>query len=78
MFAYTHPTCEDLAPLRMSANGTMDLDLDLADGYGPTSLDKVVFLMSACDDTGVSLAEFTKTDVAGLRTAPPRHAGTVA
>jgi hypothetical protein len=46
----------------------IDLDLDLADGYGLTSLNKVIFLMSACDDTGVSLTEFTEPDVAGMRT----------
>jgi amino acid adenylation domain-containing protein len=61
-----------------------DPDLDLADGYGLTSLNKVVFLMSACDDTGVSLSEFTEPDVAGMRTlrdvvtALARFAGTAA
>jgi acyl carrier protein len=62
----------------------LDPDLDLADGYGLTSLNKVVFLMSACDDTGVSLSEFTEPDVAGMRTlrdvvtALARFAGTAA
>jgi thioesterase domain-containing protein len=62
----------------------LDPDLDMADGYGLTSLNKVVFLMSACDDTGVSLSEFTEPDVAGLRTlrdvvtALARFAGTAA
>ncbi len=46
----------------------LDLDLDLADEYGLTSLNKVIFLMSACDDTQVSLAEFTEPDVARMRT----------
>jgi hypothetical protein len=56
----------------------------MADGYGLTSLNKVIFLMSACDDTGVSLAEFTEPDVAGMRTlrdvvtALARFAGTAA
>jgi hypothetical protein len=45
-----------------------DLDLDLAGAYGLTSLNKVVFLMAACDDTHVSLAEFTEPDVAAMRT----------
>jgi acyl carrier protein len=62
----------------------LDLDLDLADGYGLTSLNKVLFLMSVCDDTGVALSEFTEPDVAGMRTlrdvttALTRHAGTAA
>ena len=44
-------------------------DLDMADEYGLTSLNKVIFLMSVCDDTQVSLAEFTESDVARMRTA---------
>ena len=66
------------------APGDLDPDLDMADGYGLTSLNKVLFLMSACDDTGVSLAEFTEPDVAAMRTlrdvvtALARHAGTAA
>ncbi len=43
-------------------------DLDMADDYGLTSLNKVIFLMSVCDDTQVSLAEFTEADVAQMRT----------
>jgi acyl carrier protein len=43
-------------------------DLDMADDYGLTSLNKVIFLMSVCDDTQVSLAEFTESDVAQMRT----------
>jgi amino acid adenylation domain-containing protein len=46
----------------------LDPDLDLADGYGLTSLNKVLFLMSVCDDTQVSLASFTEPDVAAMRT----------
>jgi acyl carrier protein len=46
----------------------LDLDLDMADGYGLTSLNKVVFLMSVCDDTGVAMSEFTEPDVAAMRT----------
>lgn len=62
----------------------LDLDLDMADGYGLTSLNKVLFLMSVCDDTGVALSEFTEPDVAAMRTlrdvtaALSRHAGTAA
>ena len=46
----------------------LDPDLDMADGYGLTSLNKVVFLMSVCDDTGVEMSEFTEPDVAAMRT----------
>jgi acyl carrier protein len=46
----------------------LDPDLDMADGYGLTSLNKVVFLMSVCDDTGVAMSEFTEPDVAAMRT----------
>jgi acyl carrier protein len=46
----------------------IDPDLDMADEYGLTSLNKVIFLMSVCDDTSVSLAEFTEPDVARMRT----------
>lgn len=46
----------------------LDLDVDLADGYGLTSLNKVLFLMSACEETGVPLSAFTETDVAAMRT----------
>jgi hypothetical protein len=59
----------------------IDLDLDMVDGYGLTSLNKVLFLMSACDDAGVSLSAFTEPDVARMRTlrdvtaALRQHAG---
>jgi acyl carrier protein len=43
-------------------------DLDMAEVYGLTSLNKVIFLMSVCDDTNVSLAEFSEPDVARMRT----------
>jgi hypothetical protein len=62
----------------------IDPDLDMADGYGLTSLNKVLFLMSVCDDSQVSLSSFTEADVAGMRTlrdvatALARHAGTAA
>ncbi|GAB2737095.1 hypothetical protein [Amycolatopsis magusensis] len=46
----------------------LDPDRDLAEGYGLTSMQKVMFLMSACDDTGVGLEVFTEPDVAAMRT----------
>jgi acyl carrier protein len=59
----------------------LDLDLEMADGYGLTSLNKVLFLMSVCDDTGVGLSVFTEPDIARMRTlrdvvaALGQHAG---
>jgi acyl carrier protein len=52
----------DLAP------ADFDLDLDLGNGYGLTSLNKVLFLMAVCDQTGVGLSAFTEADVAAMRT----------
>jgi hypothetical protein len=46
----------------------LDPDVEMAEGYGLTSLNKVLFLMSLCDDTDVSLASFTEADVAAMRT----------
>jgi hypothetical protein len=77
---------ENLAQVLASgiAPDDFDLDLDLADGYGLTSMNKVLFLMSACDATGVSLAAFTEPDLAQMRTlrdvcaALAQHAGTAA
>jgi hypothetical protein len=46
----------------------LELDADMVDRYGLTSLNKVVFLSSACTTTGVSLAAFTEQDLAELRT----------
>jgi hypothetical protein len=66
------------------APSELDLNTDLADGYGLTSLNKVLFLMSVCDDTGVSVSAFTEPDVAAMRTlrdvteALTRTVGTVA
>jgi acyl carrier protein len=46
----------------------LDLDADMSEGLGLTSLNKVIFLMSVCDDTSVSLSAFTETDLAAMRT----------
>jgi hypothetical protein len=61
---------EDLAKVLDPAPAPegLDLDTDMADGYGLTSLNKVLFLMSVCDDTAVPLSSFTETDVAEMRT----------
>jgi acyl carrier protein len=50
------------------APDAIDLDVDLVDGYGLTSLNKVVFLMALCEDAKVALSHFTEHDVARMRT----------
>ncbi|MDQ2956491.1 MAG: acyl carrier protein [Actinomycetota bacterium] len=68
----------DLAP------ADLDLGEDMGNTYGLTSLNKVLFLMSVCGDTGVELSAFTEPDVAGMHTlgdvvqALSAHAPTVA
>ncbi len=61
---------EALAPVR--ENGTPSTGrgrgAEMAEGLGLTSLNKVIFLMSVCDDTQVSLSAFTESDVAAMRT----------
>jgi acyl carrier protein len=51
-----------------AAPGDIGLDTDMAGELGLTSLNKVIFLMSVCDETGVSVSAFTETDVAEMRT----------
>jgi hypothetical protein len=46
----------------------IDLDVDLVDGYGLTSLNKVLFLTSLCEAAGVALSHLTEQDVARMRT----------
>jgi hypothetical protein len=46
----------------------LDLDADMSEALGLTSLNKVIFLMSVCDDASVSLSAFTETDVAAMHT----------
>lgn len=45
----------------------LDMSADLADHYGLTSLNKVLLVMSACDESGVDVAHFTEQDVAAIR-----------
>lgn len=61
---------EDLARVLESGPlpADIDIDMDMAEGLGLTSLNKVIFLMSVCDDTQVSLSAFTESDVARMRT----------
>ncbi|HEY7482838.1 MAG TPA: acyl carrier protein [Streptosporangiaceae bacterium] len=63
------------------APGDLDPDRDMVDEYGLTSINKVLFLTSACTDTGISLSNFTEHDLARMRTLRDvtdvlaRHAG---
>lgn len=61
---------DNLAPLLESGVAPEDLDpaLDMAEGYGLTSLNKILFLMTLCEETGVDLSSFTEPDVAAMHT----------
>lgn len=45
----------------------LDMAADLADQYGLTSLNKVLLVMSACDESGVDVGHFTEQDIAAIR-----------
>jgi acyl carrier protein len=44
----------------------LDLGADMAETYGLTSMNKILFLMSLCEETGVELSVFTEPDVAAM------------
>lgn len=46
----------------------IDPDGDMVNDYGLTSINKVLFLTSLCDELGVGLSHFTEQDVARMRT----------
>jgi hypothetical protein len=46
----------------------IDRDRDLTDGYGLTSLNRIVLLTSLCTRTGVPASAFTEADLAAMRT----------
>ena len=46
----------------------IDPDGELVNDYGLTSLNKVLFLTSVCEDTGVELSAFTEHDLARMHT----------
>lgn len=46
----------------------LDLEEDLVNTYGITSLNKVLFLTSLCKAADVGLDNFTEDDLAGMRT----------
>lgn len=47
---------------------TVDLDANLVDVYGLTSLTMMLLITSICDETGTDLSRFTDDDVARLKT----------
>lgn len=47
---------------------SLDLDEDLVETYGITSLNKVLFLTSLCKAAEVGLDNFTEDDLARMRT----------
>lgn len=47
---------------------SLELDVALTGSYGLTSLNKILFLTSLCQDAGVDLAHFTEDDLAELHT----------
>lgn len=51
--------------------GVIDLDADLFERYGLTSLNMVLLMTSLCEETNTDLTLFTDQDIARLRT--PRH-----
>ncbi|MFI7546980.1 acyl carrier protein [Actinoplanes sp. NPDC049599] len=62
----------------------LDMSADLAGQYGLTSLNKVLLVISACDESGVDVAHFTEQDIAAVRSgddlvsALSAHQGAVA
>ncbi|MEU1519809.1 acyl carrier protein [Streptomyces sp. NPDC005811] len=50
------------------APDSLDPDADMTGVYGLTSLNKVLFLTSVCQDTGVDLGSFTEHDLADMHT----------
>jgi hypothetical protein len=69
-----HPDIEAAARENLAAVLTsvtpesLEPDLALTGAYGLTSLNKVLFLTSVCQDTGVDLAHFTEDDLATMNT----------
>lgn len=47
---------------------SLELDEDLVETYGITSLNKVLFLTSLCKAAEVGLENFTEEDLASMRT----------
>lgn len=46
----------------------LNLDEDLGDGYGLSSLDLIMLMSSVCSEAGVPLTELGEDDIARLRT----------
>ncbi|HET9140282.1 hypothetical protein [Actinophytocola sp.] len=50
------------------APAELQLDLDMVNEYGLSSLNKVLFMTAVCDATGVPVSCFTEHDLARMRT----------
>lgn len=46
----------------------LDLNVDMVNNYGLTSLNKVLFLTAVCEEADISLANFTERDLADMKT----------
>lgn len=47
-----------------SQAGDIDLMVDLAYGYGLSSLDRIILMTTACQDAGIPLSEFGEEELA--------------
>lgn len=61
---------EKFAMVLRCGAGPADISLsaDVVDGYGLTSMDKVDFLASVAEDTGVALSSFSEEELGAMRT----------
>lgn len=44
--------------------GDIDLSVDLAYGYGLSSLDRIILMTTACQDAAIALSEFGEEELA--------------
>jgi len=49
-------------------SGGLNIDRDMADEYGLTSLNKILLITSICDEAQIDLRHFTEHDLADMRT----------
>lgn len=46
----------------------LDIDRDMADDYGLTSLNKILLITAVCDEAEIELVHFTEHDLGRMRT----------
>lgn len=51
-----------------SESGQLDASANMRDAYGLTSLNKILFITSLCQEAGISLAGLTEDDLAHMNT----------